>query len=122
MISISPYTRKLFFTDPPEDVYVSTKVVNVVEGQAPNPVKCHGKGHPNLTYKWKKNSTAEPKEYGEELRLGPMIRSDSGTYICEASNKHGTENAVVYFNVMCKYNYLLVICITWNKHGVLIFD
>ncbi|KAH1018820.1 hypothetical protein HUJ05_006512 [Dendroctonus ponderosae] len=85
---------------PPEDVYVSTKIVKVIEGQAPNPVKCHGKGHPNLTYKWKKNSTAEPREYGEELRLGPMIRSDSGTYICEASNKHGTENAVVYFNVM----------------------
>ncbi|CAG9768077.1 unnamed protein product [Ceutorhynchus assimilis] len=85
---------------PPEEVDVTTKLLNVIEGQAPNPVKCHGKGHPNLTYKWKKNTTAEPKEYGEELRLGPMIRSDSGTYICEASNKHGTENAVVYFNVM----------------------
>ncbi|KAL1502354.1 hypothetical protein ABEB36_007505 [Hypothenemus hampei] len=85
---------------PPEEVYVSTKVVNVIEGQAPNPVKCHGKGHPNLTYKWKKNSTAEAKELGEELRLGAMVRADSGSYICEASNKHGTETAVVYFNVM----------------------
>ncbi|XP_076265082.1 neuromusculin isoform X4 [Rhynchophorus ferrugineus] len=84
---------------PPEDVYVSSKLINVIEGQAPNPVKCHGKGHPNLTYKWKKNATAEPKEYSEELRLGPMMRSDSGSYICEASNKHGKQNAIVYFNV-----------------------
>ncbi|XP_066154008.1 uncharacterized protein nrm [Euwallacea fornicatus] len=85
---------------PPEDVYVSQQVVKVVEGQNPSPVKCHGKGHPNLSYKWKKNSTSEAKVLGEELRLGPMMRTDSGTYMCEASNKHGVENAIVYFNVM----------------------
>ncbi|XP_050315809.1 uncharacterized protein LOC126750284 isoform X2 [Anthonomus grandis grandis] len=85
---------------PPEDVRVSTKVVNVVEGQAPSPVKCTGKGHPNLNYRWKRNQTAEAKENGEELRLGPMVRSDSGTYICEGYNKHGAMTDVVYFNVM----------------------
>ncbi|XP_060519272.1 titin isoform X2 [Cylas formicarius] len=84
---------------PPEDVKVSSTVVNVIEGQAPSPVKCHGKGLPTLEYKWKKNTTSEPIETSDVLRLGSMDRKESGSYICEAFNKHGLQQAIVYFNV-----------------------
>ncbi|CAH0547572.1 unnamed protein product, partial [Brassicogethes aeneus] len=84
---------------PPEDLMLSTKVVNVIENQVPDPVKCFGKGHPALTYQWKKNISSEAIQNGEELRLGAMKRQDTGAYLCEAKNKHGVDTATVYFNV-----------------------
>ncbi|XP_018570714.1 titin, partial [Anoplophora glabripennis] len=76
---------------PPENVHVSPKIINVVEHQIPSPVKCHGEGRPKLTYKWRKNATSEPISGNEDLVLGPMKRSDTGGYTCEAENKHGTK-------------------------------
>ncbi|XP_049818622.1 hemicentin-1 isoform X3 [Aethina tumida] len=84
---------------PPEDLTLSTRVVNVIENQIPDPVKCSGKGHPALAYQWKKNISSEAIQTNEELRLGAMKRTDSGAYICEAHNKHGSDTATVYFNV-----------------------
>lgn len=92
-----------YFVDPPENLTVSNKVVNVIETQQPVKVTCSGKGHPALTYVWKKNATSEPIAKSHILRLGEMKRSDAGNYICEASNRHGNETTNVYFNVQCKY-------------------
>ncbi|KAJ8954752.1 hypothetical protein NQ314_007022, partial [Rhamnusium bicolor] len=86
---------------PPEELIVSPRVVNVVEKQSPSPVKCHGKGHPALSYQWKKSTSPDKPiiSSNEELVLGSMNRMDTGIYVCEASNKHGTQTANVYFNV-----------------------
>ncbi|KAG5898346.1 hypothetical protein JTB14_034328 [Gonioctena quinquepunctata] len=84
---------------PPEDIVASPKVVNVVENQAPSPVKCHGNGHPIPSYQWKKNYTSDTITRTEDLVLGPLTRADSGEYICEATNKHGTKVTQAYINV-----------------------
>lgn len=90
-------------TDPPEDVRVSPQIVKVTESMRPDPVKCFGKGHPTLSYEWKKNLTSDPITHTEDLNLGPLTRDDSGRYICEASNKHGKKTAEVFFDVLCEY-------------------
>lgn len=92
----------LFFIDPPEDVITSAKVVNVKEGDIPDQVKCMGKGRPTLTYQWKKNYTSEAITTNDHLVLPKLTRSDTAAYICEASNKHGSKTATVYFNIQCK--------------------
>ncbi|XP_074027941.1 neuromusculin isoform X4 [Leptinotarsa decemlineata] len=84
---------------PPEDIIVSPKIVNVVENQAPSPIKCHGSGRPILSYMWKKNYTSDPIARTEDLVLGALTRADSGEYICEASNKHGSRTTQAYINV-----------------------
>ncbi|VEN48716.1 unnamed protein product, partial [Callosobruchus maculatus] len=84
---------------PPDDVAVSPRIVHVAEREVPATVRCHGKGHPALSYQWRKNLTSKPIGYKEELRLEPLTRADSGQYICIANNKYGNETATVYFNV-----------------------
>ncbi|KAJ8922096.1 hypothetical protein NQ315_004028 [Exocentrus adspersus] len=96
---------------PPEEVYISpATVIHVIENQAPSPIKCQGKGRPALTYQWQKNATSEPISRNEDLVLGPMRRSDTGRYICEAKNKHGVQTAAAYFNEKT-YNPQIVFCL-----------
>lgn len=98
------YLRIKFFLDPPEDVRVSPQIVKVVELMRPDPVKCFGRGHPTLSYEWKKNLTSEPITSTEDLNLPPLKREESGRYICEAGNKHGKKTAEVFFDVLCEYD------------------
>lgn len=83
---------------------MGNKVVNVIENHQPEKMWCAGKGHPPLNYIWMKNgSTSEQPHKSAIYQLGLMKRSDSGTYICEAWNKHGNKTITVYVNVQCKY-------------------
>lgn len=93
------------FTDPPENLTVSNRVVSVVEGNQPEKVTCSGKGHPALSYVWRRNSTSEPISKSHILRLQKMFRADAGSYICEATNRHGTETTMVYLSVHCELSY-----------------
>ncbi|CAH1113208.1 unnamed protein product, partial [Psylliodes chrysocephalus] len=92
-------TAEIAVDYPPEDVITSAKVVNVKEGDIPDQVKCMGKGRPTLTYQWKKNYTSEAITTNDHLVLPKLTRSDTAAYICEASNKHGSKTATVYFNI-----------------------
>lgn len=74
-----------------------------MEFKQPESVKCSGKGHPALSYVWKKQGGTDLISKKDVLQLEPMSRSDSGGYVCEASNRHGTSSITVYFNVLCKF-------------------
>ncbi|XP_057661910.1 titin isoform X1 [Diorhabda carinulata] len=92
-------TAEIAVDYPPEDVDTSLKIVNVNEGEKPAVVKCFGKGRPTLSYQWRTNYTSEPISSNEVLDLQKITRSDSTAYICEASNKHGSNTSIVYFNI-----------------------
>ena len=88
-------------TDPPEQITVSSKVVNVVENEIPDRITCSAKAFPEATYIWK---------YGEEvvsseavLFLGsPFQRNQAGEYVCIALNQHGNVSISATINVQCK--------------------
>lgn len=90
------------FLVPPEDVKVSSTDIKVKEHERPPKVKCSGRGRPNLSYSWTRGGSKENISFGEILQLGPMLRTDSGAYICHAWNKHGSSAAVANFDVLCK--------------------
>nr|XP_023026368.1 titin-like [Leptinotarsa decemlineata] len=75
---------------PPEDIIVSPKIVNVVENQAPSPIKCHGSGRPILSYMWKKNYTSDPIARTEDLGDAPecsittVDRDGNPSLVCTA--------------------------------------
>lgn len=98
---------------PPENVTVSNKVVSVKENFVPEQVTCSAKSKPDSNYRWLRlNASAEEGEAEgarhvlsktAALNLNYAIqRKDSGLFICEASNKHGSANATTYLNVMYK--------------------
>lgn len=82
---------------------MSPVVVKVKENEVPGPVKCEGKGHPKLSYEWRKNLTAPVKGANEDLQREKLTREDSGSYVCIAFNKHPpNKTAEVFFDVLCK--------------------
>lgn len=97
------FSNRFSISDPPENLTVSDRVVSVIENYIPKTVNCSGKGHPALSYVWKRNTTSEPISKTDVLRLGQVTRADAGAYICEATNRHGTEATIMYLSVHCKY-------------------
>lgn len=88
--------------DPPENLTVSNSIVHVVENNKPESVTCGGKGHPTLQYTWKKESATNYSSNTNILSWRTVNRSDTGKYICEASNKHGKASTIAFLNVQCK--------------------
>ncbi|XP_025836985.1 hemicentin-2 isoform X3 [Agrilus planipennis] len=83
---------------PPENLTVTNRVISVVEHYQPERVICSGKGHPALSFVWK-NSENQVISKSHVLSLGLVDRQDSGTYVCEASNRHGTTSTTIILNV-----------------------
>ncbi|XP_044766559.1 uncharacterized protein LOC123322654 isoform X3 [Coccinella septempunctata] len=95
-VDYAPEEVGIFYQD--QTFLAPNHVINVVEGQHLTPVKCVGKGHPTLNFLWRKNDTSEPIKT-DTLQLTTLSRYNSGSFICEASNKHGTAAIKTYFNV-----------------------
>lgn len=91
------------FLDPPENLTITSRAISVAEKHKPDEVVCSGKGNPSLDYVWTKNNTNEVVSNKDTLSLGPVLRTDSGSYICKASNRHGSSSIAMYLNVQCKY-------------------
>lgn len=90
-----------FSADPPEEIIVRPPVVIVNEGEPPSKIMCEAKAFPAVTYTWKHgNNTVN---IGPELNLDfPIGKSQSGDYICHASNAHGVIATVAKIDVQCK--------------------
>ncbi|XP_043230348.1 hemicentin-2-like isoform X2 [Amphibalanus amphitrite] len=94
-----------FFTVeyPPENISLSSPIVDVVEGETPDEVVCQANAYPDANYIWKKDDAA--LQTGDRLRLNfqdGIKRDKAGEYECEAQNKHGVASTKVFVNVMYK--------------------
>ncbi|XP_039278812.1 uncharacterized protein LOC111055569 [Nilaparvata lugens] len=89
---------------PPENLTVSNKVVNVIEGNIPEKVLCNAKGYPEPSYNWWREDSSEPVVKGNNaLTLNyPVRRRNGGNYICEAFNRHGNNTIKTFVNVLYK--------------------
>ncbi|KAF5279443.1 hypothetical protein FQA39_LY05553 [Lamprigera yunnana] len=85
---------------PPENLTLTNYTISVVEGKFPPEVTCTGKGFPHLHYFWKKQNSSKILSYTQGLLFeAPVTKADSGSYVCEANNTHGTEQAVLLLEV-----------------------
>lgn len=70
---------------------------------------CSAKGQPEPAFTWTK--------HGRDLHsqanwtISSINASQSGSYACEAKNKHGSEKSVVTVEVICEYCFTLIILI-----------
>ncbi|KAL1124451.1 hypothetical protein AAG570_001077 [Ranatra chinensis] len=88
---------------PPENLTVSNKIVNVIEGNIPEKVLCSSKAFPQASYQWKRDGESDIIIKGNALILSyPLSRRNSGEYVCQAINKHGNNTVKTKINVLYK--------------------
>uniref|UniRef100_T1J3C8 Ig-like domain-containing protein n=1 Tax=Strigamia maritima TaxID=126957 RepID=T1J3C8_STRMM len=88
---------------PPENITVSALSVDMVEGETPTKVRvrCRAYSYPESSYRWIHRNQTIPS--GEVLQFpSGILREQSGTYTCIASNRHGQVFRDVFVNVLCK--------------------
>lgn len=91
------------FSDPPENLTLSNKVVSVVEGNIPEKVLCHAKAFPEASYQWRREGESDVIVKGNALILNhPVGKRNGGNYTCEAYNRHGNNSLTTFINVLCK--------------------
>ncbi|XP_018304625.1 hemicentin-1 isoform X2 [Mycetomoellerius zeteki] len=87
----------------PEDITISKKIVNVVVDTVPEIVECNAKARPKPNFRWFREGSTDTIMEGHVFDLKmPIPRRSSGTYYCEASNRHGSLNISIIMNVQFK--------------------
>jgi hypothetical protein len=84
---------------PPDSLYVSLDVVNVLEHDTPERVLCSAQAYPEATYMWRFNDQVI-QTHNVLYFNGPVSRDQAGVYVCEAQNRHGTAFVTARLNVM----------------------
>ena len=99
------YIKCIFyiFSDPPENISVTPKVVQVIENEMPDKLECKGWGYPEPTYQW--HHKDELVSTSSVLNLGPIDRFRAGNYSCTAQNRHGKLITSAKLDVLCKLNF-----------------
>ncbi|XP_053997962.1 hemicentin-1 isoform X2 [Hylaeus anthracinus] len=88
---------------PPENMTISRKIINVIVDTIPETVNCNAKAHPEPTFRWFREGSTDTIVEGRVLDLKvPVPRRSSGTYYCEALNRHGSRNISMVMNVQFK--------------------
>ncbi|XP_076632490.1 neuromusculin isoform X2 [Colletes latitarsis] len=88
---------------PPENMTISKKIINVIVDTIPETVNCNAKAHPEPTFHWFREGSTDIIVEGRVFDLKvPVPRRSSGTYYCEASNRHGSRNISMVMNVQFK--------------------
>uniref|UniRef100_T1JMD0 Ig-like domain-containing protein n=1 Tax=Strigamia maritima TaxID=126957 RepID=T1JMD0_STRMM len=109
---------------PPEDIDVSPYEVNVTENHIPPEIHCSASGFPEPTYIWttlSENGTKNVVSGNQTLRLNfPILRNQSGEYLCEASNKYGTINETAFIDVL--YEPECEVTKDIEQHGLFIIE
>lgn len=82
---------------------ISTKKINVTVDFIPESVKCGAIAHPEPTFRWYREGSTETISQSPVLVFETRVpKRSNGTYFCEATNRHGTNNISTYLNVLCK--------------------
>ena len=91
----------LLLADPPEEVTVDQKSLELIEGEEMEPVTCSGSGSPELTFYWTLQEEEEVVGEGEVLTFSqPVERSQAGEYLCHGANRHGERVADFSLSVL----------------------
>ncbi|KAL0102958.1 hypothetical protein PUN28_018335 [Cardiocondyla obscurior] len=88
---------------PPEDITISRKIINVIVDTIPETVECNAKARPKPNFRWFREGSTDTIIDGHVFDLKTTVpRRSSGTYYCEASNRHGFLNISMVMNVQFK--------------------
>ena len=86
---------------PPDNLFISQDIVNVVENTVPDKVLCTADSYPEASFMWKFND--EIIQTQNLLSFGSAVtRHQAGLYVCEAANRHGTAYVTTKMNVLYK--------------------
>ena len=55
-------------------------------------------------------STERIKLFDDELLISVTSPSDTGLYVCNATNTQGSDAALAYLNVASKFNHCFIVC------------
>ncbi|KAK0170097.1 hypothetical protein PV328_010700 [Microctonus aethiopoides] len=88
---------------PPENMTISKKIIDVVVDYIPESVKCGAVAHPEPTFRWYREGSMDTISQSPVLIFETKVpKRSNGTYVCEAMNRHGSQNISTYLNVLYK--------------------
>ena len=77
----------------------------IEEGKSTVKMSCSADANPPARIFWRKRGSAENREIVETLNFSPVMRGDTGTYVCQAENAIGlSAEEIVELDVLCKYS------------------
>ena len=73
------------------------------EGRSSVKMTCTSDANPQGRVFWRKYGASEERQFVETLEFNPVMRKDSGTYVCQAENSIGlSAEETVELDVLCK--------------------
>ncbi len=77
------------------------------EGRSAVKMTCSSDANPPARVFWRKYGTSEERQFVDTLEFNPVMRKDTGTYVCQAENTIGlSAEETVELDVLCEFLFL----------------